>query len=268
MSKQKLIIALTKASALLINHAPEILSGLAVVGVGATVILTGDGTIKACKIIEEEKKEKINRIADDQPETLTEVDLTKKEILLATWKCFVPAAASAAFTITCIVLSHRQSAKKIAALAGLYSISEGNLEEYKKKTKELLGEKKADQIAQSVADAKLESNPVQDTMVIDTGRGTMLCFDCLSGRYFRGSYEFIRQAANSFNEVLYSGEYCLSLNEFYSYLDLDSIGLGEEIGWTASRPLKLDLKSRLASNGEPCIVLDYETRPSPNFHDF
>ena len=67
-----------------LKKSPEILTGIGIVGIGMTVVLTATATIKAVKLIEEEKTNK----GDDE-------ELTKVEVVKVAWKPYLPAAAQA-----------------------------------------------------------------------------------------------------------------------------------------------------------------------------
>ena len=267
MNTQKITVFMNKIARTLGDKSPEILTGLGVAGLVTTVIFTARGTIKACEIVEEERYDREQAFTNGPEDAIYE-DLSKKEIVQLTWKCYVPTVVMGGASIACIIGAHSVSARRNAALASLYSLSESALKEYKDKVKETIGEKKESQIREKLAEDKLMANPVDKANVTITGKGDTLCFDVLSGRYFKSSMEAIRKAENDFNQQLLSGDYCLSLNELYGFMSLDYIGLGEDIGWTANRMLRFNFVSKLASNGTPCLVVDYDVRPSADFHNF
>ena len=65
---------------------------------------------------------------------------------------------------------------------------------------------------------------------IITDKGNTLCFDSLSGRYFKSDIDKIKRAVNNLNRELTYDMY-VSLNDFYDELDLDHTKIGDELGW-------------------------------------
>ena len=58
----------------------------------------------------------------------------------------------------------------------------------------------------------------------------------------------------------------ISLNEFYYELGLEPIKLGDQLGWNIEKGyLGINLSSKLASDGTPCLVLAYEVGPEYNY---
>jgi len=240
------------------RNSPAILTSLGVAGLVSTVVLAVAATPKVLLMIEEEEKYAEEYGITNPDGSLT---LTKLEIVKLVWKEYIPTALMASATIACIVGSHSISSRRTAALAGLYSLTETSLKEYKEKVRETLGEKKAEKIEDDIAQDKLKSNPVNEKAVVITGRGDFLCYEEYSGRYFRSNIEDIRRTENSFNAKLLR-EGWMSINQFYDMLGLDDIQTGNEIGWIAQQAL-VDLRftTKLAKGDEPCLVLEYRVKP-------
>ena len=53
----------------------------------------------------------------------------------------------------------------------------------------------------------------------------------------------------------------VSLNDFYYEIGLDGISIGEELGWNVNEFIELNFSSQLASDGTPCLVLNYLVPP-------
>lgn len=115
---------------LMVKHEPEILMSMGLVGLVSSVFLAVDATAKAARVVEEEKYR------------LNKEKLTKTEIIKAVWKLYIPTAVITVASVPCIIAGNRVSSKRNAALAAAYTLSETALEEYQKKTKEVVGEKK------------------------------------------------------------------------------------------------------------------------------
>ena len=164
-------------------------------------------------------------------------------------------------SISCIVGASRVNAKRNAALATAYSLSETAFSDYKEQVIETIGEKKESEVQDKVAKKKLENESVVNKEVFITDKGNSLCYDSVSGRYFYSDVEAIKKAENELNKRMMSEMY-LSLNEFYYALGLRSTVLGNELGWNISDGL-LDIhySSQIADDGRPCLVLEYRIAP-------
>ncbi len=256
------------------DHGPVILTGLGIAGVVGTTLLAVKGTIKACEIVEKEKAERFDEFnqQNSEPEDADSKDaslkpITKLETVAMTWKCYIPAAIMGATTIACIAGSHKASVRKAAILSGLYQMSESQVEKLEGKMKEVIGDKQTGKVKEKITESILSDHPINGAEIIETGSGNTLCYDVWSGRYFHSSIEAIRKAQNDFNHQLML-EFGLTLNELYGYMGLDSTGSGEEVGWTVNKPLEFFFTSKLASDGSPCLVVDFETRPTSEFRDY
>ena len=242
------------------KYSPQILTGIGVAGMITTVVLAVKATPKALELIEDKKEEL-------DADKLTIVDTVK-----AAWKPYVPAAVTGVLSTVCIIGGNAVGTRRTAALAAAYKISETALHEYKDAIVETVGEEKAEEVKEKVAQNKLDKNPVVEKQIIVTNKGTFLCYDSLSGRYFQSDIETIRKAQNDINDYLFSEDYA-SLNMLYDFLGLEHTRLGAELGWKIdSGTLQIEFDSTLASDksqgiapGTPCLVLDYNVAPKYEF---
>lgn len=254
----------------LIKNAPVIFAGMAIGGVVTTAIMSYKAGIKATDILKQMEEEKYTkRLAEG---IVQDVEIPLKEKILACWRVFVPAVISGSLTIGAIIISTRISQKRQAALAGLYAISEASLKEYQKKVEETIGPKKEQDIRDSInADRVGHSDtPPWDDSILPSG--DVWCYDKLTGRYFFSSTEKIGRAVAEINEMIYGGDMCASLNEFYGILDNDKLKpcqLGESVGWNIDFNCKPYFTATLMSNMKPCLVLDWSSghEPDPRYRD-
>ena len=152
------------------KNSPAILVGLGITSAAGAVIFAIKGTIAANKKVEEVKEAKINELMEEEIEDIpVEVELTKKEIVQATWKCYIPTAISFTTSVVCIICANNVNAKRNAAIATAYSMSEAALHEYKNKVIETIGEEKEKEIAKAVVKDKIEKAPAPNTQVIVAG---------------------------------------------------------------------------------------------------
>ena len=225
-----------------------------------TVVLAVKATPKALELIEDKKEE------------LDAGKLTVVDTVKTAWKPYVPAVVTGVLSTVCIIGGNAVGTRRTAALAAAYKISETALHEYKDAVVETIGEEKAKEVKEKVAQNKLDKNPVVEKQIIVTNKGTFLCYDSLSGRYFQSDIETIRKAQNDINDYLFSEDYA-SLNMFYDFLGLEHTRLGAELGWKIdSGTLQIEFDSTLASDksqgiapGTPCLVLDYNVAPKYEF---
>lgn len=236
------------------KNSPTILTSLGVAGLIATTVMAVKATPKAIMLIEHEEYER--------KETLT-----TREIVELTWKCYLPAIGMGVITIACIIGANKINVRRNAAILSAYSISESALKEYQNKVVETIGRNKAAKIKDDIAKDKIDMHPVGGNEVIMTGKGETLCYDALSGRYFKSDIEQIRQALNKLSRDLLS-EMTISVNDVYYELGLKGTKLGDTLGWHVNTSLiEPQFSSHLTETGVPCLVLDYEEDPSLLFRD-
>lgn len=264
------IIKATRKS--IVKHAPEILTGIGIGGMVTATVLAVKATPKALSLIEEEKNRQNDELqreaiesGDDECREITK--LTPLDTVKAAWKPYIPAVVTGTVSVACLIGASSVNARRNAVLATAYSLSETALAEYKEKVIEMVGEKKEEAIRDKVAKDHIEKAPLADREVILTGKGDALCFDVISGRYFKSDIDKVKKAQNELNQRLLSEMY-ISLNEFYYELGLRPIKLGNELGWNIDDGLiDLHFSSQLADDGTPCLVVDYHVAPRYGYRD-
>lgn len=246
----KIINEIQKA---VIKHSPEILTGLGIAGMITTTVLAVKATPKALDLINDRKDEL-------ETEKLPPIEAVK-----TAWKCYIPAAVTCATSTACLIGASSVHLKRNAALATAYKLSESAISEYKDAVIDKLGEKKEQTIRDKVAEEKMKKNPVSSSEVFITEKGNTLCYDTISGRYFKSDIDRIKRAENAINKQLLDEMY-VSLNDLYDELDLDHTKLGDELGWKIDDGLvELYFSSQLADDGTPCVVMDFTRAPKYNF---
>lgn len=240
----------------MVKNAPGILVGVGIVGMVGTTILAVRATPKAIKLIENKKRE-------------LEVDsLTPVETVKTTWKCYIPAAVTGVTSTACLIGASSVSARRNAALATAYNLTKVALNDYKDAVVETIGEKKEQVVRDTVAKKKIEQDPVTNTEVIVTERGTTLCYDAVFGRYFRSDIDTIKRAVNELNRSIVSSMYA-SLNEFYDEIGLPPIEIGDKLGWNMDDgQIEVDFSSQLAADGTPCLVISFNVAPDYGYSKF
>lgn len=236
-----------------LKHGPEILTGLGIAGMVTTTVMAVRATPKAIRLLDAEKKSK-------DVDTLEPVDVIK-----TTWKCYIPAAVIGSVSVVCLIGASSVNHRRNAALTAAYTLSESTLRDYRKKVVETIGEKKEQSVRDAVAKEHLEKNPVDNKEVIVTSKGDTLCYDVVSGRYFKSDINKLKKVENYLNRKMRDEMY-ISLNEFYYEIGLSGVKLGEDLGWNIDCGyIDLRFSSQLATDGTPCLVIDYGYGPRYDF---
>lgn len=235
------------------KRSPEILTGIGIAGMITTTVLAVRATPKAMMLMEDAEHEK-------------QETLTAKEKIKAAWKPYIPAIVTGVTSTVCLVGACSVNTRRTAAIATAYKLSEAALSEYKDKVIETLGEEKEKVVREKVTEEKVKKNPVTKNEVIITDKGNALCYDALSGRYFKSDIEQIKRAVNEVNRVMLNEMY-VSLNDFYDELGLDHIELGDQLGWNIDDKLiEVDFSSHLADDGTPCLAINYGVAPKYGYY--
>ena len=256
MNKPRMTKFINEVQSTLTKHCPEILLGIGIAGMITTTVLAVKATPKALEKIEAEKEKQ-------------QVDKLKpKDVVKTTWKCYVPAAVTGATSTACLIGANSVHVRRSAALATAYKISETAFAEYKDKVVETVGERKEKAIKDEIAKDKIERDPVQNSEVIVTDKGRTLCYDGVFGRYFYSDRDAIQRAINNVNRKIVVHMY-ISLNEFYTELGLEPVKIGNDIGWNIDDgEIEVEYSAQLATDGTPCMVIDYSVAPKYGFSSF
>lgn len=272
MAKKKLPRIISKVKPVVVKRSPGILIGLSIVGMATTTVLAVKATPKALELIEAEKRrinhENLEEAKKKGDEKLKKVEkLEPIDTIRVTWKCYIPAAITFGVSVTCLIGASTVYVRRNAALAAAYSLTETTLRDYRQKVIDTVGEKKEEIIRDEVAKEQLNRDPVQTKEVIFTKNGETLCYDTISGRYFRSDIEKIRRSVNDLNRVM-RDEMFIPLNDLYYEIHLPPIKIGDDLGWNIDDGyIDIHFSSQLAEDGTPCLVLDYNYGPRYDFRN-
>ena len=275
MKSNKVTELLGKAEIFTKKNSPVILTGLAIVGVISTAYAAYKAGPRADKILEAYRKDMRDCHPNDKE--------AKRAVVGETVKKMVPVVAPPIImggtTIACIVGSHSVSSRRIAALSAAYSLSETTVKNLNSKMEEMLGEKKARAIKDSIMKDKLKADSEKDKKILSDGQlvipsdGTVLCKDLYSGRLFYSNAEKIKQAIAKCSYEIISDMY-ISLNNFYEAIDspqLPRIPMGEDLGWniddTLNGKLPITLSALLTDDNKPCLCIDYDISVRDDFRN-
>ena len=257
MNKAGLKQTIKSAERVLTKYSPGILTGIGIAGMIGATFMAVKATPKALYLIETKKEE-------------AEVEkLTPVETIKTCWTCYIPATLTTVLSAACLIGASTVSAKRNAALATAYSISEAALREYQEKVVEVIGEKKEKAVRDAVAKDQIERDPVtkSEVVIIDSNSNT-LCYEPLSGRYFKSTIDKIKKAEIKLDRQMIQEMY-VSLNDFYWEIGLDGTDLGDKMGWNLSKGyMDLSFSSQLADDGTPCAVIVYGIPPVYDYQNY
>lgn len=138
----------------------------------------------------------------------------KKKKVLA----YAPAIASGVVSAGCVLGANHLANGEIAALAaGAAYMAKVKGEN----TKKLPPPKEEDDIV-----------PWEQPSIEWTGKGTTLCMEAYSGRFFYSTREEVEKAQEQLNEKFMTGEH-ICLNDYYELLGIEKTGFGAQYGWKA-----------------------------------
>ena len=256
MNKINLLSAVGNLKNTIKKYSPEILTGIGITGMLTTTVTAVRVTPKASNILAEIK---------DKHSEDTESKEMAKEVVKNVFPLYLPSLLICGISIGCLVGASSINFRRNAALATAYALSESALKDYQKKVIDTIGEKKEKEIQGSIAQDKLNQNPISNNEIIITGKGDTLCYDTISGRYFKSDIEKLKKIENELNSRLLREDY-ISLNDFYYEVGLSSTNQGNDLGWRVDRGLiEFNFTAKIADDDTPCIVLNYSVAPQYDY---
>lgn len=205
----------------LYRSSPTILTVVASVGVIVTTITAVRATPKAIKLLKEAELEKGEK-------------LTKVEIVRVAGPAYIPSTLFGVSTIVCIFGANVLNQKKQASLMSAYAMLNESYKQYRKSANTVYGED---------ADNKIHAEMAKDAMVssyefgyqiynmdMDSESERILFYDLSSKKYFRTTMAAVLNAQYHVNRNL-SVCGCCSLNEYLSFLGLNEVDGGDELGY-------------------------------------
>lgn len=245
------------------KNSPTLLTILGVAGLLGTAVMAVRATPKAIRILDEERYH-LEGLSEQSVNHEPVAPFSKLDIVKLTWKCYIPTVIMGVVTIGGIVGANSIHLRRNAALAGLYSLSDAAFRQYKSKVIETIGKGKEREVTEEIYKDKLIANPVSEREVIFTGRGETLCYDELSGRYFRSDRAQIERVLNDLSrELVNDMQGFMPVNDVYIGLGMRGIKMGDLIGWYSDDKGLIEAKfgTAFAENDEPCLVLDFTVTP-------
>lgn len=242
-----------------VDNSPAILTGIGVAGTAMTAYLTGRATWRAYDVILENKPWDFNKIGEPAPDPLS-----NKEKFLLVWKLYIPAVGTGLMTCTCIILANRVSSRRATALAAAYMSSQELFDEYREKIVEKIGEKKETEYHDEIVQERVAK---LDAPVLMLGDGKAAFCDLFTNRFFESSRQIVEKAVNDLNYRL-NNEGFADLNEFYALIGIDSVPIGDQVGWNSDNLLDLKWTAVLMRDGDAASAFEFVPQPKTNFDNW
>ena len=255
------------------NKNSHIISGCAAIaGVAVTAILAYKSYPKVNRIIEEqkEKMEELDEVVNIPEE---ELKRCRREITVDTCKSLAPALAPAVMSgiATCSLMGFSiiSGNKKIAAATSLAALYETANREILNKTKELVGEEKAEEIKKA-ADQEVTEKRFADIPDIDlenlefrTYGGSDWYFDACTGRIFQCDDGTIINLATKLERDLNSGRerYIEYGGDFYYELGVKGGIFNIPYAWMEGQRIEPNLNNTMKIGKKSVTILDWIDRP-------
>lgn len=242
------------------RNSPTILTAISAVSVLATVFFTYRATRRS-----------VDKIHDAEIEKGAE--LTKKEKAKIIAVESIPAAVAVVTAIGTGVASNRINTGRVAGAMLTADMFKSKYEDVKGALVDKVGEKKADELektkeADRVVEKAFKENLTESAYYPTIG-GTVKCFETMGGLRFLCDADTLRKIETYINRDTNRQDYT-ELNDFYRELGNSNIprtDAGSEIIWTADRPFRMVITSRVM-NDEPVLVVssDYTTKTAYNYN--
>ena len=240
----------------MVKHEPELLTGLGITGLVFSTIWGVKATVSAVRAIDKKKKQ------------LKVKKLPVKETIKTTWKFYIPVAISTAVSIPCIIGGNCIYSKRNAALAAAYTLSETALQQYQDKVTEIVGDKKAKEIHESISGDNIEKSYTNGkSSVVVTGDGDSLFYEPLTDRYFKTSWNKILKAANELNAQAANDMFgYITLSDWFEKIGLPATEISDNLGWSIEKHgvkglIDVTIDSHLTEDNIPCGAIYYMNRP-------
>lgn len=238
---------------------PLALSVVSCTGVVATAILAAKAAPKASYLLSELREKNVDTEGNNIP-------LTPTDIFKTTWKLYAPAVAVGGVTIMSIVAMKTVSERNAVLLTAGATLATNTLKEYQQHILEEIGSERESKVRDRIARATVErdSLPDNDSDIFIVNEGEILCYDKMSGRYFKHDVEEIRRIENELNKEILTEMY-MPLNAVYDALGLEPIELGEILGYNTDNMIDFHFSSQLTPQKRPVLVLSHINMPIPDY---
>lgn len=255
-----------QAGAFLASNGATVLTVGGVIGTVSTAVLAARASLKAQESLQKQRED----WNDKHDKYLLEHDgvggiepLKQTDKLMVTAPHYVVPVITGTLTVGCIVGANMVSARKAAALATAYALTDERFKEYREKVSTKLTGPKQQAVLDEIAQDHVDANPPGKEVVIIT-EGDVLCYDNITGRYFQSTVEKIKRAELDIKETLYHHN-SASLSDFHSRIGLKPTTYTQEVGWNIDNAIEVIFSTTMAED-RPCVTIDFAVLPKPDYH--
>lgn len=234
----------SKTAGFMKNNAGTILSVLAVAGLVLTIEETIRATIKAHDI-------------------LTDEDLEPAEKLKKAAPNYIPVVLSGTATSACILGANSYNKKQQLALFSAYSMVDNSYKKYRDTLVELHGEEADKEIRTEMA----RKSCAYHCTDLDVPDNKVIFYEPVTGECITRYEREVIDAEYHFNRNFTMRGYA-SLNEFLSFLGIDEVPYGDELGWTVTDGIYwVDFEHDLIENpdGNAYYSINYVFEPDKDY---
>ena len=239
---------MNKTERFLKKNSSTILTIIGSGGVILTTVLAVKATPKALELIKEEEFKQSKH-------------LNKKEIIKVAWKPYIPAVISCVSTILCIAGANYLNIQKQKNLMSAYMLLDNAFKEYRNRVSERYGEEVDEEFSHDLVRKQLEE---MEGIYTET-----LFFEFNSMRFFEANIHKVLQAECK-AKIQFAQYGYLTLNDYYSYLGIESSPYGEAMGWSKYQmqteehvdDLEFTYERVIMSNGIVCYNIITNVSPT------
>lgn len=230
--------AVGRAALKLKSASPEILIGVGVVGVVATVILAARATLNAQPIVEAHEAE-INEVKEQSGEDPQALAMVYARTGVRIAKLYAPTVLIGVASVACILGSHKILKARNVALASAYKALEIAYDKYRARVIEIVGEEQEEAIrlAMPASEVSDPDNPEQKAISAEFDPNVISPYARFFDETCKGWVKdpeanlfFLSCHQNHLNDKLKSRGHVF-LNEAYDALGIPRTSAGQVVGW-------------------------------------
>lgn len=244
---------------------PTVLFITGIVGIFVSEVMAARDTLKAEKVINESPKLIVHKNPKNViKESVKDQAIYAKEVIKATWKCYIPTFVTTTLTLSALIASKRLTQKQILALSSAIAGTGSLVTKYRKAILDRTDENVLSEIDREVAEATMDEArpPVIETGHLtstgiddmDDGSELYLFFDPFTKMKFRTTRLCALGAKYYINRNFALGSE-VPLSMYYMFLGLDLPEEYRQAGW--------DIEA-MAEGGYYWIDIEYVRSDKPD----
>ena len=175
---------------------------------------------------------------------------------------YLPAIGMLLLSTGCIVGGCAVGERKAAIMASLYSASEASLRRLEQKVVDEIGPEKAQELHTKAIEDVAQMNPPKPEDIVCTGKGNQLCYETMTGQWFRSSLPAIDNDCAQFNKYIIRKCWA-DFNEWLTDgLGINRAKLADYHGFNLDHLVVLNVSdSHRTIDGESYHIIDYIDGP-------